>query len=184
MADPSENYKIALANVESMLKKQEALNKSTDKLKNSWNAIASEVFKLDGAAFFKQVPLSVEDIKELNNKLRDINEEVRKLGEEFGNALDQDEKLEEFTILAKASFEELAAKQEQYGQGTRAAYEAEIEYLATIRNQRKEFANLSDDDLKAIGEHLSEGGKLSEIYDELEETSKNIIKSNSQNPDI
>jgi hypothetical protein len=184
MADPNENYKKALENVESMLKKQEALNKSTDKLKNSWNAIASQVFQLDGAAFFKQVPLSVEDIKELNSKLRDINEEVRKLGEEFGNALDQDEKLEEFTILAKASFEELAAKQEQYGQGTRAAYEAEIEYLATIRNQRKEFANLSDDDLKAIGEHLSEGGKLSEIYDELEETSKNIIKSNSQNPDI
>ena len=35
-------------------------------------------------------------------------------------------------------FEELAAKQEQYGQGTRASYEAEIEYLATIRNQRKQ----------------------------------------------
>ena len=65
MADPNENYKKALENVESMLKKQEALNKSADKLKNSWNAIASQVFQLDGAAFFKQVPLSVEEIKKL-----------------------------------------------------------------------------------------------------------------------
>ena len=58
MADPNENYKKALENVESLLKQQEALNKSADKLKTSWGAIATEVFKLDGAAFFKQVPLS------------------------------------------------------------------------------------------------------------------------------
>ena len=39
MADPSENYKVALERVEAMLKKQEALNKSADKLKNSWCTI-------------------------------------------------------------------------------------------------------------------------------------------------
>ena len=184
MADPSENYKVALANVEAMLKKQEALNKSADKLKNSWNAIASQVFQLDGAAFFKQVPLSVEDIKELNSKLRDVNEEVKKLGEEFGNALDQDAKLEEFTILARESFEEMKRNQAQLGQGTKEAYEAEIQYLEEIRGLQKDFANLSDDDLKMIGERLSENEKLSDIYDQLEETSKNIIKANAQNPDI
>jgi hypothetical protein len=184
MADPNENYKKALENVESMLKKQEALNKSTDKLKNSWNAIASEVFKLDGAAFFKQVPLSVEDIKELNNKLRDVNEEVRKLGKDFGDALDKDKAIEKFTKLAGNAFAQMAADQEKYGAGTKEAYDAEIKYLEKIRKTRKEFSNLSDDDLKVIGEHLAEGGKLSEIYDQLEETSKNIIKSNSQNPDF
>jgi hypothetical protein len=184
MADPSENYKKALENVEAMLKKQEALNKSADKLKNSWNAIASQVFQLDGAAFFKQVPLSVEDIKELNSKLRDVNEEVKKLGEEFGNALDQDAKLQEFTTLAKASFKEMKRNQEQLGQGTKEAYEAEIKYLEEIRGLQSDFANLSDDDLKMIGERLAENEKLSDIYDQLEETSKNIIKANAQNPDI
>lgn len=184
MADPNENYKKALENVESMLKKQEALNKSTDKLKNSWNAISSQIFGLDGASFFKQVPLSVEDIKSLNDELKSVNDEVRKLGEEFGDALDQDANLKDFTDLAKASFEELASKQEQYSEGSREAYEAEMKYLKDIREMRSEFANLSDKDLKVIGEHIAEGGRLSEIYDDLEETSKNIIKSNSQNPDI
>ena len=184
MADPSENYKVALANVEAMLKKQEALNKSADKLKNSWNAISSQIFGLDGASFFKQVPLSVEDIKELNNSLQKVNEEVKKLGEEFGNALDQDAKLQEFTILARESFEEMKRNQEQLGQGTKEAYEAEIKYLEEIRGLQSDFANLSDDDLKMIGERLSENEKLSDIYDQLEETSKNIIKANAQNPDI
>lgn len=184
MADPNENYKKALENVESLLKQQEALNKSADKLKTSWGAIATEVFKLDGAAFFKQVPLSVEDIKELNSKLEDVNKQVRVLGEEFGNALDQDENIEKFTNLAEASFIELAKQQKQYGENSKEAYDAEIEYLATIRDKRKEFATMSDEDLMTIGEHLKEGGKLSEIYDQLEGTAKNLLKANSQNPDI
>jgi len=184
MADPNDAYKKALENVESMLKKQEALNKSVDKLKNSWNAIASEVFKLDGAAFFKQVPLTTEEIKNLNSKIREINEEVKKLGKEFGDALDADEEIKKFTQLSSDSFKKITEKQEQYGKGSREAFEAELEYLAIIRDQRKEFANLSDDDLKTIGEHISQNGKLSEIYSDLDETSKNIIKSNAQNPDI
>jgi antitoxin component HigA of HigAB toxin-antitoxin module len=101
MADPNENYKKALENVESLLKQQEALNKSADKLKTSWGAISSQIFALDGAAFFKQIPLSVEDIKKLNNKLEDVNKQVKVLGEEFGNALDQDKNIEKFTKLAK-----------------------------------------------------------------------------------
>jgi hypothetical protein len=184
MADPNDNYKKALENVEAMLKKQQALNKSADKLKSSWNAIASEVFKLDGAAFFKQIPLSVEDIKRLNDEIEEVNVEIRKLGEEFGEALDVDKEIKHFTDLASASFKDLAQKQKQYGAGSREAYDAELKYLQQIRNDRKEFASLSDDDLKAIGEHISEGGKLSEIYDQLEETSKNIVKANTENPTI
>lgn len=184
MADPNEQYKAALENVENLLKRQKALNQATDKLKTSWNAIATEVFKLDGAAFFKQVPLSVEDIKRLNSELEAVNLEIKKLGEEFGNALDVDEEIKDFTNRASASFAQLAQKQKQFGEGSREAYEAELEYLAQIRADRSEFANLSDDDLKTIGEHISQGGKLSEIYDELEETSKNIIKANAENPNI
>jgi len=184
MADPNENYKKALENVESLLKQQEALNKSADKLKTSWGAIATEVFKLDGAAFFKQVPLSVEDIKELNSKLEDVNKQVRVLGEEFGNALDQDENIKKFTTLAKGSFIELAKMQKQYGENSKEAYEAEKIYLAAIRDERKELASISDEDLMTIGEHLKEGGKLSEIYDQLEDKAKNLLKANSQNPDI
>jgi hypothetical protein len=184
MADPSENYKVALANVESMLKKQEALNKSTDKLKDSWNAISSQVFGLDGAAFFKQVPLGVEDIKKLNDKLKEVNDQVRVLGEEFGDALDKDEEIKEFSALAGAAFAKMTADQKQYGQGTKEAYKAEMDYLKELREVKSEFANLSDDDLRAIGKHIKEGGTLSQIYDQLEETSKNIIKSNTENPAI
>lgn len=184
MADPSENYKVALANVEAMLKKQEALNKSTEKLKTSWNAIASEVFKLDGAAFFKQVPLSVEDIKELNDELLEINQQVRKLGEEFGEALDQDKNIEKLIGDTTDLFKIMKQEQKMFGENSKEAYEAELKYLQEVRESVSELANLSDDDLKTIGEHITEGGKLSEIYDQLAETSKNIIKLNAQNPDI
>ena len=184
MADPNENYKVALERVEAMLKKQEALNKSADKLKNSWNAISSQIFGLDGAAFFKQIPLSVEEIKNLNTKLKDVNEQIRVLGEEFGEALDVDAEIAEFTTLAGAAFAKMTEDQEKYGVGTKEAYKAEMDYLKDLRDKKSEFANLSDDDLKAIGKHIDAGGALSDIYDQLEDTSKNIIKSNTENPDI
>ena len=184
MADPNENYKVALERVEAMLKKQEALNKSADKLKNSWNAISSQIFGLDGAAFFKQIPLSVEEIKNLNTKLKDVNEQIRVLGEEFGEALDVDAEISEFTTLAGAAFAKMTEDQKAYGVGTKEAYKAEMDYLKDLRDKKSEFANLSDDDLKAIGKHIDAGGALSDIYDQLEDTSKNIIKSNTENPDI
>lgn len=184
MADPNENYKKALENVESMLKKQEALNKSADKLKNSWNAISSQIFGLDGAAFFKQIPLSVDEIKKLNDTLRDTDEQIRVLGKEFGDALDVDKKIGKLTDLTGAAFAKMTANQEKYGAGTKEAYKAEMDFLAEIRGKRKEFAALSDDDLKLIGKTISEQGTLSQIYDQLEEKSKNIIKANSENPAI
>jgi hypothetical protein len=183
MAD-DEKYKKALENVESMLKKQEALNKSADKLKNSWNAISSQIFGLDGAAFFKQIPLSVDEIKKLNDTLRDTDEQIRVLGKEFGDALDVDEKIGKLTDLTGAAFAKMTAEQKKYGAGTKEAYKAEMDFLAEIRDKRKEFAALSDDDLKLIGKTISEKGTLSQIYDELEEKSKNIIKANSENPAI
>jgi hypothetical protein len=183
MAD-DEKYKKALENVESMLKKQEALNKSADKLRDSWNAISSQIFGLDGAAFFKQIPLSVEDIKRLNDKIKDVNDQVRVLGEEFGKALDDDGNLKRISGDVSDLFGQMKIEQEKFGESSREAYEAELNYLKQIRESVSELSNLSDDDLKTIGEHISEGGKLSEIYDQLEETSKNIIKSNAENPDI
>jgi hypothetical protein len=184
MADPSEQYKASLEAVEKLLAQQKSLNQATQKLKDSWGVIATEVFKLDGAAFFKQVPLGTEDIKRLNSELKKINEEVRSLGEEFGKALDNDDNIKEFSELAKGAFIKMQQEQEKFGKGSKEAYQEEIKYLEQIRKDRKEFATLSDDDLRSIGEHLSKGGDLSEIYDQLEETSKNIIKSNSKNPDI
>jgi len=183
MAD-DEKYKKALENVESMLKKQEALNKSADKLKNSWSAISSQIFGLDGATFFKQIPLSVEDIKNLNDAIKDVNDQVRVLGEEFGKALDDDGNLTRISGDVSDLFSTMKLEQDKFGENSREAYEAELNYLKQIRESVSELSNLSDDDLKTIGEHISEGGKLSEIYDQLEETSKNIIKSNAVNPEI
>jgi hypothetical protein len=165
MAD-DEKYKKALENVESMLKKQQALNKSADKLRDSWNAISSQIFGLDGAAFFKQIPLSVEDIKRLNDKIKDVNDQVRVLGEEFGKALDDDGNLKRISGDVSDLFGQMKIEQEKFGESSREAYEAELNYLKQIRESVSELSNLSDDDLKTIGEHISEGGKLSEIYDQ------------------
>jgi hypothetical protein len=139
---------------------------------------------LDGAAFFKQIPLSVEEIKKLNDTLRDTDEQIRVLGKEFGDALDVDEKIGKLTDLTGAAFAKMTAEQKKYGAGTKEAYKAEMDFLAEIRDKRKEFAVLSDDDLKLIGKTISEKGTLSQIYDQLEEKSKNIIKANSENPAI
>jgi hypothetical protein len=184
MADPSDAYKRALENVEALLKKQKALNQSADKLKESWNAIASQVFGLDGAAFFKQVPLTTEEIKNLNQQLKEVNQQVEALGKEFANALDADEAIKDFENSAKMAFQEFEKNAAGLNESSKEYYEQEIKYLDNIRSLRKEFSNLSDDDLKNIGEHIAQGGRLSEIYDDLEETAKNIIKANAENPDI
>jgi preprotein translocase YajC subunit len=112
MADPSEQYKASLEAVEKLLAQQKSLNQATEKLKDSWGVIATEVFKLDGAAFFKQVPLGTEDIKRLNSELKKINEDVRSLGEEFGKALDNDDNIKEFSELAKGAFIKMQQEQE------------------------------------------------------------------------
>jgi len=184
MADPNENYKKALEAVEAMLKKQKALNQSADKLKESWNAIASEVFKLDGAAFFKQIPLSADEIRKLNGELKKVDEQIKVLGENFGKALDSDENINKLTKSSSSAFKFMAYQQKKYGIGSAQAYQAEVDFLQKIRAQRSEFASMSDDDLKSIGKHISQGGKLSEIYDNLDESSKNILKANSKNPNL
>jgi hypothetical protein len=91
MADNnSKAYKEALQQLDNMLKKQEALKKSTESLNNSWNAIASEIFKMDGAQFFKYVEKSPEQMQEIAKEVEDLQGKFKTLGNEFSNALNND----------------------------------------------------------------------------------------------
>ncbi len=91
MATPNDNAskaaKEALKNVEAMIKKQEALNKSTKNLADSWNSIASQVFKMDGAQFFESVEKSPEQMAALASEVEKLKGTYKLLGNEFSDML-------------------------------------------------------------------------------------------------
>lgn len=92
MADNnSKAYQEALRQLDNMVKKQEALKKSTESLNNSWQAISSEIFKLDGAEFFKKVEKSPEQIQALGKEIEDLTSEYKMLGNTFADMLDKSE---------------------------------------------------------------------------------------------
>jgi hypothetical protein len=96
MADNnSKAYKEALKQLDNMLKKQEALKKSTENLNNSWNAIASEIFKMDGAQFFKNVEKSPEQLAEMGREVQNLQETFKNLGDEFSKSLTDDKKFQQ-----------------------------------------------------------------------------------------
>lgn len=92
MADANQNkaYQEALKQLDNMLKKQEALKKSAESLNGSWNAIASELFKMDGAQFFKNVEKSPEQLRAMGKEVADMEQQFTNLGNEFEKALTQD----------------------------------------------------------------------------------------------
>ena len=68
MADNSKQYEAAMKSLNALIKKQEALKKATESVKDSWDAISTEVFKLGGAEWFKKVPKSKEELEKINRK--------------------------------------------------------------------------------------------------------------------
>lgn len=86
MATPDNNskeYKKALQQLDNMLKKQEALKKSTESLQSTWSAVASEIFKMDGAQFFTNVKKGKDELEQMANEVKDLQQEYKFLGNEF-----------------------------------------------------------------------------------------------------
>lgn len=92
-ANNDKAYKEALKQLDNMINKQKALGKSTEALNNSWNAIASEIFKMDGAQFFKNVEKSPAQLKAMGKEIQQLEETFVNLGEEFSKSLSQDDKI-------------------------------------------------------------------------------------------
>ena len=85
----SKAYKEALQQLDNMLKKQEALKKSTDNLQSSWSAVASEIFKMDGAQFFKNVQKSNEELEQMASEVEELEGRYKLLGNEFENMINK-----------------------------------------------------------------------------------------------
>ena len=86
MANTNNNnkaYQEALKQIDDMVKKQDALKKSTDSLSNSWSAIASEIFKMDGAQFFKNVTKSQDELEQMGEQVVELTDKYTDLGNEF-----------------------------------------------------------------------------------------------------
>jgi hypothetical protein len=79
----SKAAKDALASAEKLLAAQKALDKSTKNIADSWNAIASEIFKMDGAQFFKSVEKGEEELRAMGEETQKLKEDYKLLGQEF-----------------------------------------------------------------------------------------------------
>lgn len=185
MADNSKQYKEAMKQLEALVKKQEALRKSTESLKDSWDAVSSQVFKLSGAEWFKKVPLAVEDVKRINDEIKALDGNIKLLEESFDQSLDQDENYQKLSAGAKGYFEDYKKRLEGLKIDSSEYYiaqmDAQKDLLSQLRKDNKELASLSDEELMKITEHLAAGGKLSQVYQDLTEESKNLLVSNAQN---
>lgn len=91
--DPNKAYKEALKQLDNMINKQKALGKSTESLNNSWNAITSEIFKMDGAQFFKNVEKSPQQLAAMGKEIQQLEQTFQQLGDTFADALSKDDKI-------------------------------------------------------------------------------------------
>lgn len=87
MAD-DKAYKAALKNLDNLVKKQQDMKKSTDALKDSWGAISSELFKISGAQFFKQIPRTAKELREMSDEVSELTGKFNEAGDAFANAID------------------------------------------------------------------------------------------------
>lgn len=110
-ANNSKAYQEALKQLDNMLNKQKALKQSAEDINNSWNAIASEVFKLDGAQFFSLVEKSPEQLQKMGNEVRQLEETFKSLSVEFSESLNKDKKIQDISSKLRGigtSFEKSA----------------------------------------------------------------------------
>ena len=184
MSNNSDQYKKALDELNKLIKKQEVLNKTTDNLKDSWSLISSQIFALKGADFFKEIPLSVNEIKKLNDEISSIEGEVKKLEKAFSKALDSDKIISSNKKAFSGLYSRFSADVAGLSKDSSAYHQKETEFLDRIRKSRKELAGISDKDLLTIGEQVSKGFKMSDIYDNLDATSRRILTTNSDNASV
>lgn len=185
MADNKKQYEEAMKNLDRLVKKQEALNKSLDTMKETWSAVSSEVFKMDGANWFKKIPLAAEDVDRLNQTISKLEEELSVLGTAFDDALDNEQNFKDLAASSAKYFSEYEKKIQDLSEKSADYYvkkkEFEKDLLTQMRKDKKELSSMSDEDLKKLTEYIGLGGKLSTVYDELGTHSKTLLISMSDN---
>lgn len=155
MADTNNDkaYKAALKQIDDMLKKQQALGKSTEALSNSWKSIASEIFKMDGAEFFKNIEKSPDQLAAMGEEVQNLQDSFKSLGDNFTKSLTDDKK-----------FQSTKDKLMQIGKGYQDFSDS---IAATSKNNSNLIYKDLSDNLKNILENekdiekiLKESGKL------------------------
>ena len=185
MADNSKQYEAAMKSLNALIKKQEALKKATESVKDSWDAISTEVFKLGGAEWFKKVPKSKEELEKIRNEIKSIQDETNVLGEKFAEALSQDDKIKELRDEISASFEtqkeELEAIRTNYDisyeERNRLEKELTRKIADNLRSGRKEFQAYTDEQLLSLANVLATEGDITDASKQLNEEQRQILGS-------
>jgi hypothetical protein len=152
-ADNSSNqYRDTLKKLNEMIEKQKALNQSADAIKDSWKAIGSEIFKIDGADFFKEVPKSSQELKEMSKTVSDLQQKFNQAGEEFAKMIDpnQVEKLKESLGGISASY----TVDSQTGKKILQNTEALQDVLKGIRRDNIALSHLDDNAIIDLAEKI------------------------------
>lgn len=187
MADNKKQYEEAMKNLEALVNKQKALNKSIESMKESWSSISSEVFKISGAEWFDKVPMAAKDIKKINDEIKNLENELGSLENSFNNALNQDNNYDKLKALSDDYFSELTKGLDGYEKDTIEYYDQkaklEKKLLSDLKKSQKEISSMSQDDLTAMLEHLHLGGQLSDVYGELNDESQRLLLNISKNPE-
>ena len=100
------NYNDALKAVNELISKYEKMGKSAKAIADSWNTISSQVFKISGSEWIKAQEKTTEEIKAQAEALKEMNNEIKDIGEKFGKALQQDNKIDKLTSKIKQGFSE------------------------------------------------------------------------------
>ncbi len=185
MAKADDEYKKALKNVENLIKKQEQAKKSVDSLKESWSAISSELFKIDGAAFFKEVPKSRKELEQIGKNITKMQDEFEKLGESASKSINQSKNITAFKDGISKAFLEAKDSMDAYS----TAYKNSLtEQLSKIQQQRGELSHIikSEQDLERIlkdrssltKEQMKELDVLGDFYNDREKFEKAQEKYN------
>jgi len=90
----SKQYLETIKRLKDIVDKQKSVQQSTEAIKESWKAISSELFKIDGADFFKQVPKSTEELKQMSETVSELQEKFNEAGKGFSEMISPEVKQE------------------------------------------------------------------------------------------
>jgi hypothetical protein len=188
MADNKKQYEEAMKNLDSLLKKQKALNQSLEGMKTSWNAISTEVFKMGGAEWFKKVPKSAEDIQKSVDKISDMRKGLEDVGNEFDKALNQDKNLQSLQSNIKDTFKKwevhITDNQLTGKKASDFRAQAQEDFIKQLRVDYKEMGAFSDAELKNLVKQFNTTDDIAMAVSKLPSAHKKVINSLAEEKDL
>lgn len=169
MADNSSDaYKKALKQIEDMINKQKALKKSTDSLKDAWSSVSSEIFKIDGAEFFKEVKKSPAEVEKIAKEVAGLQGQFNILGDSVGKALNADKAAAQLKKSITGAFQNLRSESAGFDNSLRTQ-------LELIKSQGGEmFKNIKSE--KDLVNLLKDKNKLSQDQKDFLDKKTDFLK--------